>query len=962
MRIFLQFSIISLLLISKSFANYYTNLPYTITQPNGEIIQCFVSGDEYFNWLHDKEGYTIIQAADGYYYYAKTTNENVIPTTYKVNKIEPSVVGLQKWAKISPQKYQIIRSSFTASYGAIAPAPHNGTLNNIVVYIRFSDDSEFTSTRQSFDDKFNINPGISMKSYFNEVSYSQFNVSSTHYPACALSTNYSYQDSHTRGYFQPYNATTNPLGYTGGDDGEMRTSREHTLLKDAINWINANSPVSETLNLDGDGDSYVDNVCFITKGGNGAWASLLWAHSWSLYSYNVSINGKRVMKFTFQPETMVDVQTLCHEMFHAVGAPDLYHYTSNGISPVSDWDLMQSGFGHMGAYMKWKYSNNTWINSIPEISTSGTYTLNPLTSSSNNCYKIASPNSTSEFFVVEYRKKISETFEYNLPGSGLIVYRIDPTLEGNADGPPDEVYIYRPNGTTSNNGSPLSAFFSSESGRTSINDGTNPSSFLQNGSSGGLNISNVTSAGNTISFSIVLTTIATPTNFTATPVSTTQINLQWQKNGSNDNTMLIYNTSPTFGTPVNGSSYSIGNSIPGGGTVIASGSGTTFNHTGLQPATTYYYKIVSVASGNNYSSGVYSETATFCNTISSFPHNEGFENGGSIPACWTQEQVNNSNLNWTFVLGNGASNPSNAHSGSLNACLKDASTSANITRLISPKIDFSYKTNTVLTFWHTQEFWSPDQDSLSVYYKTSSGGSWILLANYTNSITSWTQETIALPNPSSDYYICFEGNAKWGHGVCIDDVSITAVNSVPANQALFFISLGDNDYDCWNALENITVAGPTYSVELFDGSEANFVAGESINFLPGFHAYDGSQMRAFITTTGDYCNTLTPSPAGAAPQAKSEVLAENTKLVNTGKQDRMVKVYPNPNNGRFVVELSNFEGTSEITVTNTLGAVMSRSTVMADKTEFELSMLQKGLYFITIKNGNSVTSRKIVVQ
>ena len=66
---------------------------------------------------------------------------------------------------------------------------------------------------------------------------------------------------------------------------------------------------------------------------------------------------------------------------------------------------MESGTGHMGAYMKWKYANAKWVTSIPEITVSGTYTLNPLTSSTNNCYKIASPYSDKEFFILEYRKK-----------------------------------------------------------------------------------------------------------------------------------------------------------------------------------------------------------------------------------------------------------------------------------------------------------------------------------------------------------------------------------------------------------------------------------------------------------------------------------------------------------------------------------------------------------------------------
>jgi hypothetical protein len=38
-------------------------LPYSAEQPDGTIIECFVSGDEYFNWVHDADGYSIKKAA-----------------------------------------------------------------------------------------------------------------------------------------------------------------------------------------------------------------------------------------------------------------------------------------------------------------------------------------------------------------------------------------------------------------------------------------------------------------------------------------------------------------------------------------------------------------------------------------------------------------------------------------------------------------------------------------------------------------------------------------------------------------------------------------------------------------------------------------------------------------------------------------------------------------------------------
>ena len=511
MKRIIFFSTLLFIVSSKVFSAPIDFMPVSIHQPDGAIINCFASGDEFFNWLHDNEGYTIIQADNGWYYYGQTVNDRVVPTQYIVGLSDPGNLNLTKWAKISAAEYKKRYDAMWAEVESMKAgdpirAPQSGTMNNIVVYIRFADDTEFTTTRQVYDDKFNALTGSSMKSYFNETSYGMLEINSTHYPACAMTTNISYQDSHNKNYFQPYNATTNPNGYQNSTE---RREREHALLRDAIQWVNTNSAVPSGINLDMDNDGYVDNICFIIRGNAGGWADLLWAHKWALYTYTVQINGKQVWDYTFQPENQTIVRTLCHEMYHVIGAPDLYHYYfDTHIAPVAQWDIMGNGGGHMTAYMKWKYSGETWITDIPEITSSGTYTLNPLTSSTNNCFKIASPNSSTEFFVVEYRNK-SGTFENEVPGSGLIIYRINPTVNGNSYGPPDEIYVFRPNGSLTVNGSTNSAHFSSAVGRTFINDTTNPSGFLSSGLPGGLNISGISTAGTTISFNVTI-----PNSFT----------------------------------------------------------------------------------------------------------------------------------------------------------------------------------------------------------------------------------------------------------------------------------------------------------------------------------------------------------------------------------------------------------------------------------------------------------------
>lgn len=482
------FAVLACLLAAAPFEN----LPTSVTQPDGSILELWASGDEYSNRLHDAEGYSIIQSpADGYYYYAALENGEPAPSAWRAGLHDPSSLDLRPGINISPAAYQA-RVSFMNSHSRSGNrGPNTGTVNNINIFIRFSDQDEFTETRGSYDLRFNaVGPDqYSLRNYFHQVSYNQLNYVTHHFPSCAPEVNLSYQDSHPRAYYMPYNAVTNPQGYRDW----QRTDREHELLANAVNAIAAQVPAG--LNIDADNDDYVDNVCFIIRGPHAAWNNLLWAHRWALYTQEAYINGKMVWDFTFQPESQNSVRTLCHEMFHSVGSPDLYHYTFNGITPVGCWDIMESGNGHMGMYMKHRYGG--WISDIPTIGP-GLHTLQPVTSQTGSAYKI--PLSGSQYLVLEYRKQGADIFEEYLPGSGLLIYRINEDLGGNADGPPDEVYIFRPGGNMDLNGDIAAAAFSQQSLRMEFNSFTDPYCFLTGGSTAAVNIQSIGEAGDTISF------------------------------------------------------------------------------------------------------------------------------------------------------------------------------------------------------------------------------------------------------------------------------------------------------------------------------------------------------------------------------------------------------------------------------------------------------------------------------
>lgn len=502
-------------LLGITFAALLHDIPVTLYQPDGSKLHCFTSGDEYHAWLHDKNGLPIIQShQDGFYYYGIRKGDALVPSQHKAGQILQRNTDLKAWSGITPSAYQNKRAAYWEGI-KIFDAPSVGTINNINIFIRFADEGEFRNDCNAFTVPFNKEDGPSMKHYYEEVSYGLLEVITHHYPACG-SNSLSYQDGHTRAYYQPYNAVTNDSGYVdcwpGHDDPEGLNCadfnesqygyiREHTLLKNAIEAIQSQIP--SDLDVDSDDDGKVDNVTFLVNGSPTGWSDLLWPHRWSLTSFDVPINDAIVDAYNLNlasgNPTYFTIGVLCHEFAHSLGLPDLYHYVdSPSPTPVGGWDVMEQTSDppqYMSAWMKHRYTE--WLE-CDTVSVRGTYQLNPLQQQEGSCLLIESPYSETQLFSLEYRKQ-EGIYDVNLPGNqdGMLIYRINldinangenditeldeswnGTIGGNADGPPDEVYVYRPGGSSSYNGNLLEALFSAERGQVQFNDGTDPSSFL----------------------------------------------------------------------------------------------------------------------------------------------------------------------------------------------------------------------------------------------------------------------------------------------------------------------------------------------------------------------------------------------------------------------------------------------------------------------------------------------------
>jgi M6 family metalloprotease-like protein len=490
------------------YAHYVEREPYKITQPDGVEINCFITGDEFYRRLYDENGFTItLNRESGYFVYAILVNDELLTTPYIVGETDPAQVGLTPNADISVAKKQAIRDNrlrMAPERGKpkATPGPRTGTMTNVVIYISFPD-ANFTHSRSSIENLFISEArGASLYSYYRDISAGNFHFNSEFFPVAQDSVFLSYIAPNPRDYYE-----------TDNDYPGEGSRREWELLYDAVmycrNTIETTLTASQ-LDVNDDGD--VDNIIFVVQGAPGAWSSLLWPHQWSLYNYGnyAMLHDKYVWTYNLIIENHLftasngQQSVLVHEAYHTLGAPDLYRYNNTDITPVGSWDVMASNTlppQSSGSHITHKYGY--FIEEIPTILTSGIYTIYDIwnrTPGENICYKLLSPKSTDgEYYVLDYRKSTGEVYESMLYRDGIIIERIYPAMNGNTNGPPDEVYVFR-KGASNNqtNGeyySAASVFYSAELDRTEFNATTNPPCFLSDNTIDAVSISRIGSAG-----------------------------------------------------------------------------------------------------------------------------------------------------------------------------------------------------------------------------------------------------------------------------------------------------------------------------------------------------------------------------------------------------------------------------------------------------------------------------------
>ena len=187
---------------------------------------------------------------------------------------------------------------------------------------------------------------------------------------------------------------------------------------------------------------------------------------------------------------------------------------------------------------------------------------------------------------------------------------------------------------------------------------------------------------------------------------------------------------------------------------------TSYTLTNLSPSTNYNVRVQADCGGGDVSD--YRETSfvTACGVISTFPYDEGFENGGL--GCWVNESVVGDNP-WTYYSYSGNTGTASVHM---------SYTDNTMSRLVSPIFDLTGLTSPKVSFYYSIGDYLGTADTFAVYYRTAASDSWVRISGYNQSTSGYMMDSLDLPTPSATYQISFLGYGIDGLGMYLDDIQI----------------------------------------------------------------------------------------------------------------------------------------------------------------------------------------------
>ena len=412
-----------------------------VQQPDGTYVTIRLVGDEWCHFHTTTDGYSVVQDSRGYYVYAENKDGRLEATACVAHDEGDRTASEREYlsavnkyqAPAIPEQVQQLRSkiqlrqqqTLTSRRSQMYHYDYNN-FKGLIILVQFND-REFSRADypQILDDMVN-------KEGYTGYDRQQFTGSVRDY----------FSDN-SNGKFQPQFDVVGPVTIDYSQYSPGGTANVTPIIRAAINAADADVDFSQ---YDGDGDGQVDLVFFVFAGyganyeGNdqGLW----WPHRGAVY---IRKDGVQIFDYassvelyglsSWSQQQIDGIGTICHEFSHVLGLPDFYDTDYNKSGGQSDdpglWSLMSGGSYQNYSRTPVGYSLfERWavgfLDDDPELLTQeGSYTLKALPTSFKG-YRLNTPVN-DEYFLFENRQKSAFKWDAYLPGSGMLVHRVDLT-------------------------------------------------------------------------------------------------------------------------------------------------------------------------------------------------------------------------------------------------------------------------------------------------------------------------------------------------------------------------------------------------------------------------------------------------------------------------------------------------------------------------------------------------------
>jgi subtilisin family serine protease len=329
-----------------------------------------------------------------------------------------------------------------------------------------------------------------------------------------------------------------------------------------------------------------------------------------------------------------------------------------------------------------------------------------------------------------------------------------------------------------------------------------------------------------------------PLAFSALPASNTQINLNWVKNPENDAVMIAWNTTEVFGDPVQSQAYQTGDLIQGGGTVLYLGAENSFQHTGLNSNTPYYYKVWSVNGVNEYSTGISANATTLKDPIVNFPYHQDFDEEAFPPASWENKKLAGAGDGLWDRQQNGTDPVCEPQSGDAMARFNSNEYMAGTSGLlVTPPVMFG-SDNYEISFWMFRDSEEPaTADKVEVYANISPNAGFATLMGTVHRSVALSPETTesgwqryVFELPAAYYnkltYIILKGMSEQGNSIYIDEFHIEVpVSCFPPENLTATAVTSASALIGWTAVEPATAWDMEIGMQGFEPGTGTLLTG-----------------------------------------------------------------------------------------------------------------------------------------